>query len=123
MPSRTTVEWAVRKIVVAISSAIEASALPTICCVTGSMRVVLKHAPDDPCSSALQDERLGLELPTDGPAGADDDGGVVLVDQQRPGLGGLADRGASPDGRIDGIAVEARGARCRGNRTRVAELQ
>ena len=38
MPSRTTVEWAVRKIVVAISSAIEASALATICWVTGSGR-------------------------------------------------------------------------------------
>src|SRR5581483_4936569 len=38
IPSRTTVEWAVRKIVVAISSAIEASALPTTCCVTGSTR-------------------------------------------------------------------------------------
>ena len=37
IPSRTTVEWAVRKIVVAISSAIEASALPTICWVTGSV--------------------------------------------------------------------------------------
>ena len=38
MPSRTTVECAVRKIVVAISSAIDASALPTISCVIGSTR-------------------------------------------------------------------------------------
>ena len=41
MPSRTTVECAVRKIVVAISSAIDASALPTISCVIGSIVRVL----------------------------------------------------------------------------------
>ena len=41
IPSRTTVECAVRKIVVAISSAIDASALPTIWSVTGSTRVLV----------------------------------------------------------------------------------
>jgi hypothetical protein len=40
IPSRTTVECAVRKIVVAISSAIDASAFPTICIVTGSTVVL-----------------------------------------------------------------------------------
>ena len=46
IPSRTTVECAVRKIVVAISSAIDASALPTICIVTGSTAVLATgHAP------------------------------------------------------------------------------
>ena len=38
IPSRTTVECAVRKIVVAISSAMEASAFATIWSVTGSTR-------------------------------------------------------------------------------------
>ena len=49
----------------------------------------------------LQDERLGGRVAADGPARADDDRGVVLVDQDRPRLGARADRGARPHRRLD----------------------
>src|SRR5207244_10048690 len=76
MPSRTTVECAVRWIVVAISSAIDASAFATICCVIGSSRVL----------ATLEHQRVGLLVATDEPPRRDDDGRVVLVDEERPGL-------------------------------------
>src|SRR5690242_6588267 len=116
IPSRTTVEWAVRKIVVAISSAIDASALPTICCVTGSTFTENRPAPAPAkpappsgaacthrprphwslrraygSSCALQDERLGGRVAPHGPSGPDDDRRVVLVDKQRARLGALTD--------------------------------
>ena len=56
MPSRTTVECAVRKIVVAISSAIDASALPTISCVIGSTRAACSCAAP---GSASRSRRRG----------------------------------------------------------------
>src|SRR3954452_8617360 len=77
MPSRTTVEWAVRGIVVAISSAIDASAFATSCCVTGSTCVRL---------ATLEHQRVRVGVTADEPAGGDDDGRVVLVDEQRPRL-------------------------------------
>ena len=78
-----------RQIVVAISSAIDASALPTIWSVTGSTRALVGHR-------SLQDERAGRRVAPHRPAGRDDDGGVVLVDEQRARLGRLADGRARP---------------------------
>src|SRR3954469_16080226 len=76
MPSRTTVECAVRWIVVAISSATDASAFATSCCVIGSIRVL----------ATLEHQGVRLPVARDRPSGRDDDGRVVLVDEQRPRL-------------------------------------
>src|SRR5919198_98948 len=126
IPSRTTVECAVRKIVVAISSAIDASALPTISCVTGSTVLVLigqppnRHGsrqatqtaaraeparPDDAVAGAgsrgaLQDQRVGLAVAACVPPRPDDDGGVVLVDEQRAALRRLANRAPAAHGNL-----------------------
>ena len=86
IPSRTTVECAVRKIVVAISSAIDASALPTICSVTGSTR-----APQSPSPAPGRASPVARVAP-DRPARAGRRRRVVLVDEQRAGLGRVADR-------------------------------
>src|SRR5206468_3493416 len=83
-PSRTTVEWAVRWIVVAISSAIDASAFATSCCVIGSIRVL----------ATLEHKRVGFGVARDDPPCRDDDRRVVLVHEERAGLGLRADRGA-----------------------------
>src|SRR4249920_1767001 len=76
MPSRTTVECAVRKIVVATSSAIDASALATICSVTGSTLARSRVSG----IAALEHETLRTGVAADGPAGRHDHRRVVLVD-------------------------------------------
>ena len=79
MASRTTVEWAVRKIVVAISSAAEAKALPTIWRVTTSVCSTIAH--DSLLAGQVEGSRA---VPPGHPAGRHDDRGVVLVDEERP---------------------------------------
>src|SRR5918995_2540994 len=121
IPSRTTVECAVRQIVVAISSAIDASALPTIWSVTGSTRALV--------AISLQDERGSGDVASRRPVARDDDRRVVLVDEQRPGLGDLPDRGTRPHRHIGAVdptssAVRRRGVRFepeRAGRGRLAE--
>src|SRR5947207_857835 len=89
--SRTTVECAVRKIVNAISSAIDPRALATIWRVTASAslsRTSLSRAARGAARLAtgalpFDDEGLAGRVAAHGPAGRDDDGGVVLVDEER----------------------------------------
>ena len=61
IPSRTTVECAVRKIVVAISSAIDASALPTISCVTGRRGLALGATASRSSTSAPSPSRRAVQ--------------------------------------------------------------
>src|SRR5918993_3274348 len=110
IPSRTTVECAVRQIVVAISSAIEASALPTIWSVTGSIRALVAIA------APFQDERAGGGVPSGRPAGRDDNGGVVLVDEQRARLGRAANRRTRPHRHYGAVDPASGAVRGRGGR-------
>src|SRR5688500_16715500 len=96
MPSRTTVEWAVRKIVVAISSAIEARPFATIWSVTGST-----------IAAPLEDERAGGGIAPDRPAGRHDHGRVVLVHEHRAALRLGPERHARPDGRVHRAVADA----------------
>src|SRR6187397_2764626 len=89
--------------VVAISSAIDASALPTIWSVTGStLALVAIETP-------FQHERAGGRVAADRPGGRDDDGGVVLVHEQRAGFRRLAYRRARSHGHV-GVVDPAGGA-------------
>ena len=94
MPSRTTVECAVRKIVVAISSAIDASALPTISCVIGSTPVRGAHVAAPGSSVSVATSRRTVQP-----------GRTTTVvsyssTSSGPGSGALADRRARADGQL-----------------------
>src|SRR3954453_23547817 len=87
MPSRTTVEWAVRMIVVAISSAIDCRAFATICRVTGSDAGTIAPSGSAIERLPLEHEGRSLVLPAHRPPVRDYDRRVVLVDEERPRLG------------------------------------
>ena len=104
-----------RKIVVAISSASASSPFARIWrAIAGSwLAPLLAHA------HVIEDERAGRGIETDHPAGRDDNGRVVLVDQERPAARVGAEARAWQARHLDEPVAEVRTASARGVRVRV----